>query len=383
MTPIDKVECDVAVVGAGPAGAACAHALSRGGLRVVLLEKEELPRYKTCGGGLLTRTLDLLPLDVSGVVESECFTAQMHDHGVNRVYSTRRDRAVVSMVMRDRFDHLLARAAEAEGTQLLAGEAVRDIIVGSQKIGIRTTKHEVSAGFVVGADGMMSLVARKAGFPELRDVVPALECELEVDPATFARFGGIARFDFGITPRGYGWVFPKKQHLSVGVLTTRRGCCNLNFEYKRYVQAIGLDRPISEERHGFMIPGRPRDRLFSQPRVFLIGDAAGLADPVTAEGISAAVLSGSISARSILAHRDDPCAAMKNYRKALEEALLTDLRIARLLARGLYDFPKLRSRLFARQGQRLSEFVTEIVSGRARYRDALRKPVRILRTLLS
>lgn len=366
----DSLSFDVVVVGAGPAGASAAFELARAGLSAAIVEKAKLPRYKTCGGGLLGRTLKLLPIDVREVVERECFQAELHHHAPALMYSTRRDTPVVSMVMRDRFDFLLTRAAESAGATLLAGAALSELVIEKDQVRLRAGGRAIVAKFVIGADGVMSAVARRAGYPELQRVIPALECELTVPPETWARFTA-ARFDFGLTPRGYGWVFPKHNRLSVGVLTTRRGACNLNDEYQRYVAALGLDRPLSEERHGFMIPATPRRQLFSRERIFLVGDAAGLADPVTAEGISGAILSGQLAARAIVANAADARSAMARYRRELSTSILSELRIARLLARGLYDFSRMRAWLFARHGQKLSEFMTELVMGRARYSDAV------------
>ncbi len=365
---------DAVVVGSGPAGSSAAWALSRAGLRVVLLEKALLPRYKTCGGGLLARTLRLLPHDLSAVVESECHQAELHHHSPRLTYSTLRDIPIVSMVMRDRFDHLLAQAAERAGTELVAGSAVLAVTVEKDRVRVCTAAGERSARFIVAADGVSSFVARTCGFPALRQVAPALECEITVEPNRLENYRKAARFDFGLTPHGYGWVFPKREHLSVGVLTTRRGCCNLHEEYDRYLRALGLGKPLTEQRHGYMIPLRPRDQLFDFPRVMLVGDAAGLADPITAEGISAAIQSGLWAASAIVENRANEAAARRAYRSLMETTLLADLRAARVLARGLYDFPRVRGWLLARHGQRLSEFVTDVVQGKRRYRDAVRRP---------
>ena len=116
-----------------------------------------------------------------------------------------------------------------------------------------------------------------------------------------------------------------------------------------------------------------RARMFEAPRVLLTGDAAGLADPVTAEGISAAIRSGQLAAAAILAGRFDDAATRRDYRKRLQATLLPELRIARMLARVLYDFPRVRAWLFARHGQRMSEFVTRVVMGESSYRDAIRR----------
>ena len=365
---------DVAVVGAGPAGSAAALALSRGGLNVVIIEKAVPPRYKTCGGGLLGRTLQLLPLDLRSVVERECFTAELHHHGPDLSFSTHREQPVVSMVMRDRFDHLLTTAAQDAGAKLLSGTSVLEVATQPGSVELRTSNGTITARFVVAADGAGSVIARKAGLPELRQVIPALECEVTVDAARFEKFRHAARFDFGLTPQGYAWVFPKRDHLSIGVLTTRRGSCNLNDEYTRYLAHLGLDGPIKEERHGYMIPLCPRERIFDAPRILLVGDAAGLADPVTAEGISAAIWSGQLAAQSILEGRFDEAAVKRAYRERLQATLLPELRVARVLARVLYDFPRVRAWLFARHGQRLSELLTRVVMGESSYREAVSQP---------
>lgn len=365
---------EVAVVGAGPGGSAAALALSRGGLRVAILEKAVLPRYKTCGGGLLGRTLDLLPLEVRAVVERECFFAELHHHGPALSFSTQRERAVVSMVMRDRFDHLLTAAAQEAGATLLTGAPVMSVGVHADGVELKTNAGAIRARFVIAADGVGSVVARQCGLPELRQVIPALECKVTVDAARLEKFRHAARFDFGLTPHGYAWVFPKRAHLSIGVLTTRRGSCNLNDEYARYLTHLGLTGPLKEERHGFMIPIRPRAGMFDAPRVLLVGDAAGLADPLLAEGISGAIRSGQLAAQAILENGSDDPATRRAYRTGLQAALLPELRIARVLARIIYDCPRIRTWLLTRHGQRLSELLTRVVMGESSYRATIRRP---------
>src|ERR1043165_10263952 len=95
-------------------------------------------------------------------------------------------------------------------------------------------------------------------------------------------------------------MFPKRDHLSIGVGTTKRGAAHLPECYRRYLELLGIGTPLREERHGYLIPCRPREGMFAVPRVLFAGDAAGLADPVTAEGITAGILSGQLAARAIL-----------------------------------------------------------------------------------
>jgi geranylgeranyl reductase family protein len=374
-------EFDVVVVGAGPAGAAAALALGGKGLRVAIVEKALLPRYKTCGGGVLHRAAALLPLDLSSVVERECHAAELVHHQPALRFLCRRERPVISMVMRDRFDHLLTQAAVERGTQLFTATTVTDVRQARDAVELITSAGEFRAGFVIAADGANSIVARKTGAPELRGVVPALECEVTLPAAAMEPLMQTARFDFGFVPAGYAWVFPKRDHLSIGVLTTKRGAANLPEYYRRYLDLLGIGNPLREEKHGYLIPCRPRDGMFGVPRILFTGDAAGLADPVTAEGITAGILSGQLAAHAIVDGAGDVAAVTRFYRQPLEEKLLRDLRVARWLARVLYDWPKLRAGLLSRHGQRLSELITQIVTGETSYTAAVSRPENYLKLL--
>ena len=373
------IELDVAIVGAGPAGTAAALALGGHGLRVGIIEKAVPPRHKTCGGGVLRRAAALLPIDLRAAVERECHAAELVHHAPALRFICARDRPIISMVMRDRFDHLLTKAAQGGGAQLFAGIAVLDVSASAEYVQVTTNAGEIRARFVIAADGANSLVARRTGRAELRDVVPALECEVTLPPAVMEPLMRTARFDLGLVPAGYAWVFPKRDHLSIGVLTTRRGAADLPAYYRRYLDVLGIGTPLHEERHGYIIPCRPRAGLFGAHRVLFVGDAAGLADPVTAEGITAGILSGQFAARAILEGDFAEQGVKRAYRAALGQTLLPELRTARWLARGLYRCSRLRAGLLSRHGGRLSELVTQIVTGETSYTAALRRPGNYLR----
>jgi geranylgeranyl reductase family protein len=380
-SPSDVIQLDVAIVGSGPAGASAALALAGSGLRVGIIEKAELPRHKTCGGGVLHRAATMLPLDLGDVVEWKCHSAELVHHAPDLRFVCTRPAPVVSMVMRDRFDQLLTQTAVSRGAYFYPNATVQDVVARENEVRLTTTNGQFHARFVIAADGVNSVIARKTGRAELRGVVPALECEVTLPPGADERWKRSARFDFGFVPAGYAWVFPKKNHLSIGVLTTRRGAANLPEYYRKYRDALGIRDVVREERHGYMIPCRPRSDLFSLERVMFVGDAAGLVDPVTAEGITAAILSGQLAAQAIIEARTDVQRVQSIYRGKLEEKLLADLRVARRLATILYEWPRLRGKLFSRQGQRLSDAFTQIVMGEHRYTDLVGRPKNYLKIL--
>lgn len=375
---------DVAIVGAGPAGGAAALELSGRGIAVAVIEKAVPPRYKTCGGGVLARALKLLPIDVRAAVERECHATELVHHGPPLRFISRREQPIVSMVMRDAFDHLLLQTAMARGgVTLFAGTAVADVRIAPDLVNLVTAVGDIAARFVIAADGVNSIVARKTGRPALRDVIPALECEAVYPAPAMEAFMATARFDFGLVPGGYGWVFPKRDHLSVGVGTCRRGAVNLPEFYRRYVEVLGLGQPESERRHGYMIPCRPRDKMFEVPRVLFVGDAAGLADPLTAEGITGGILSGQLAARAVREGEFALAAVSGRYAAALGDALLADLRVARILAWLVYERPRWYAALLGRQGRGMTELMTRIVTGESTYRAAVRRPTHYLRLFAS
>ena len=370
---------DVAIVGSGPAGSSGALCLARQGMKVVIIEKDALPRYKTCGGGVTYRAIQLLPVDVQEAIELECYTAELNLLDAGLHFSTRRQGPIVSMTRRDKFDFLLVSAAKDAGADVLPECKVIDIITQADEVELVTNKGSLLARFVVAADGAMSLIARKTGWQETRYLAPALVCEVSVSYDVLRRFSRAARFDFGVVPCGYAWVFPKKGHLSIGVLCMRRTSINLKEMFERYVRILGISNILGLKRHGFLIPVSPRQDIFVKGRVLLTGDAAGLADPVTGEGITFAIQSGQIAARALLEGDFEEGRVKQAYDSALAKNILPELQSGRVLAKLIYDYPRMRTWLFRLYGQELSEAVTDVFMGKRTYDGILHNPLNYLR----
>jgi geranylgeranyl reductase family protein len=360
---------DVAVVGAGPAGATAALVLARAGLDVTLLDRAPLPRDKTCGGGVVARALESLPPGVELPVERRLGRVESRFVDAGLSVTVERETPLVHMARRAPLDLALAEAARAAGATLRAPCALDRVRLTPDHAELETSRGPLRARFLVAADGATGSTARMAGWTEPLASVPALEAEIAVRPRLLAAHTDRARFDLGVPAGGYGWVFPKADHLSVGVgVFTRDGARRrLRDELARYIDAVGLREGRVLRVRGAPIPVHPRPDV-ARGRVLLTGDAAGLADPLTGEGISLAIRSGRLAAESLLDGRLDPQAATRAYRAALQRDILGELRIARGLAWVLYRRPWLVRRLVPRLGQLAGEALTEVVAGRRTYR---------------
>jgi geranylgeranyl reductase family protein len=361
---------DVAIVGAGPAGATAALLLARAGVEVVLLERASLPREKTCGGGVVSRALAALPDGVDVPVERRMarVEARFVDAGVT--VTVERPAPVVHMAMRAPLDHALAEAARAAGAALRPACPVAELDLARDHVTVVTAAGRLRARWLLAADGATGVTARGAGWTGAAPAAPALEAELMVPARVLARHADRARFDLGIPAGGYGWVFPKATHLSVGVgaLARRGRRLRLRDELQRYLHRVGLADATPARVRGAPIPVRPRPGGAARGRVLLAGDAAGLADPLTGEGISLAIRSGRLAAEALIAGGLEADAG-RRYLVRLEQEILRELRVARALAWVLYDRPALARRLLPRLGQLAGDALVEVVAGRRTYRQ--------------
>ncbi|WP_348800337.1 geranylgeranyl reductase family protein [Flavobacterium adhaerens] len=359
---------DVAIIGSGPAGASAALELSKKGISTVIIEKEILPRYKTCGGGLVFRGRNFIPFDISSIIEKEFYAIDTYFSNTNLKFTTAKNQPIISMVMRDSFDNLIVEKAKENGVTLLQNHKVIDITFGTTQT-IHTSEGDVSAKFIIAGDGALSPIAKIAGWKETRTIIPALEYEIKVPQADFDRLSQNVRFDVDAIPHGYGWCFPKKNHLSVGVavLTKAKSTIDLKKYYASYLKTLGITEITHEEAHGFVIPVSPRTDKFVQKNVLLIGDAAGLADPIVAEGISNSILSGILAAQSIIESNLDPSKTAELYQEKLEQTILPEIKTGIVLAKLFYEKKVLRNIFIKKYGQHLSDAMTDVFMGLRTY----------------
>ena len=368
------MDCDVIVVGAGPAGSTAAYDLARQGIAVTLLEQQELPRYKPCGGCLSLKVDTILEPDFHESVERTIHGARFTFEGLDEIH-VRSDRPVAYMVMRDRFDHLLAKKAQGAGAAVLTGQRVVDVAETGDGVRVTTREREYRARYLVGADGANGIVGRVLGLTPRRRVAVCVEAEVTTGPRAPAIASDEVRIEFGSIPFGYGWVFPKGDHLSIGVGGLREKVGNPRAFYDEFLVDQDLvDALVSESRKGYIIPvfAGGRDPIGGQ-RTVLLGDAAALVDPFLGEGIYYAIRSGQLAAQVLGdAVRDGGMSAPTEYQNLIETEMHHEFRPARKMAFFLYLFPRTGYAVLKRSRERFVEVYFDVLRGEAGYGDLWR-----------
>jgi geranylgeranyl reductase family protein len=290
---------DAIVVGAGPAGSATAIRLARGGARVLLADRAPFPRDKPCGGGLTGRAVRELPVDVAPVIEDVVQNVELR-LGYRRRLVRRSEVPLVLMTQRRRLDALLAEQAAAAGAVFRDGVTVEGLTVGPDGATLTIGGERASARVVVAADGVNGALAHAAGLHG--GVVYGIA--LEGNGPLRAGQRGCATIELGVVPGGYGWVFPKAEHANYGVGGWAAEGPRLREHLRRLCDAHGVDARALTDLHGRRLPMRTSRGARSGP-VLLVGDAAGLVDPLSGDGIYEALGSARLAAAAILEDRLD------------------------------------------------------------------------------
>lgn len=337
---------DAIVVGSGPAGATAARELAAAGSRVLVLDKESFPRYKACGGGIPLRTERMLPFPIDSVVEDSVDTLDVAYFGRHR-FIKRSGPPFAHMVMRDRFDHLLLQHAQHAGAEFRPGSRVRQVEQTAGGVTVRSEDgFEASAPFLVAADGAHSPVGKMAGLGGGIAECAAWEVEVQAPAAVRRRYRSRSLIELGFEPWGYAWLFPKANVLSIGIVIPPEQAGDMKAQVRAYIDRLGLANAPVEIARGHKIRFRRGHEQIANAQVLLAGDAAGLADEFTEEGISYAVHSGRLAAKAVLktlgaspqhsALRTGHANLRFDYEGMVDAEIMPELRAARAIAHMFY-----------------------------------------------
>jgi geranylgeranyl reductase family protein len=381
------VDYDVIVVGAGPGGSTAARFCAKAGVGTLLIEKEKMPRYKACGGCLSLKTVHFLNLDLSPVLENRIYGVKF-TYRLKDPFSIALKEPVAFMVMRDRFDQFLVDKALEEGSRILEGVKVLRVEEKSDRVEVTLNRGEtMHCEYLIGADGAESIVAKSLSPVPPKGSGMGVESEIPYEATRgfpeeeFQRI----HLNFGGVPNGYGWVFPKKEGLSIGIGGMFLDGVKMN--PRKYLTEFlkGLNY-ICEEKVKRVV-GHPLPSFYDEEqkvckgRVLLVGDAARLMDPLMGEGIYYALRSGMLAAEAILFSKEDGSLPSPRYQQTIQDQISENLKWALRFSRFIFRFSPLAYRTLKRYPE-LADVYLQVLKGEETYQGFVARVKERMRDLL-
>lgn len=334
--------CDLFVVGAGPAGATAARIAAEAGLSVVLIDRHRFPRDKVCGGLFSRRAQRVLGCELpSSLVHASPRGIRLVNERGHEILALARG-PVGQMVSRREFDAYLLECAVSAGARFYSETMIGGLSGGpGGRVSVETTAGTWDAGHVIGADGAFSTTGLLAGIRRgWSDWEHGFGLSLAVPTgaAGTEQIGDVVELHLQPVFCGLGWVFPLRSGVTIGLagLAVERYQVALQFDrFLRFVLGrLRLPAPQARPR-AWYLPAGGRCRRIARGRVLLVGDAAGLVDPLAGEGLHAALTSGRLAAQAVVSATASPAgadAAARAYTDAVQREFLRDQRAAAALA---------------------------------------------------
>lgn len=290
---------DVVIIGAGPGGVAAAHNMINNNISCILIDKQKFPRNKLCAGGITYKTFELMKtlklqneFNIENSEVSEGASLYLEYEHIADI----KCKGLTYLVDRFEFDDYLVEEYKKKGGVLLEGVAVSKIDT-KKKVITLSNDEKINFKYIIGADGAVGMTGKLV---DEKFNANGFCLQVEIDKDKFSYEGNNMSLYYGIIPQGYGWIFPKKNTLTVGFGADYDKNLNYHKEFEKFLNRLGIECHRSEFK-GAMLPFGEYMKvpINKEKSVLLVGDAAGLVDPITGEGIYFAMLSG-IKASNII-----------------------------------------------------------------------------------
>jgi len=359
---------DVIIVGAGPAGSLAGYYLAAAGMDVLILEKSTFPRRKVCGGGLTHRAFSELPFDIQPVIQRAVSWGYISASGRASAAIYGRD-PIAYLVERAPFDAYLLDKAMEIGAHAQPGTRFLTFYEEENRIQITTQTGVYYCRYLVGADGIHSLVAKKSHLIPTRATSLAYEARLRMPAKASHHLLDSVTFDFGTLLCGYGWIFPKQDHLNVGVGRSWPARRVTQRQLMRFIdQHPALQRSDIIDLRASPFPlGGDKHKLHHN-RILLVGDAANLADPWLGEGLYYAFASARLAPEAIMQHISGETADLSAYTRDVHDTLRLQMRYARRLSLLVNSFPGINTFLLKRSPT-LQSMIIDLLRGSRTHQD--------------
>jgi geranylgeranyl reductase family protein len=356
---------DLIIVGAGPSGASAGRIAGKKGLSTLLLEKENFPRYKPCGGALSSYALSCLEFELpDSIIERSI--SKVRAHFKNDFQEGRKERSLAVLISRAIFDNFLLEKARETGIEVHTGEKVLDCIERENCVEVRSISNTYLGKFVLISEGSNGSLKYKVRSRDKRTEYDlSLVSEIpEKDQIIKSRFPDTIDIHFGITQGGYGWIFPHAGYYSVGISGIAQYLEHPKIVMRRFLLENGFfgDFPI----HSHIIPIGGNKRTIVNSRLLLSGDAAGFVDAFTGEGMAHAIRSGQIAAEVVsdIVNHDLKPSTLKEYESKCKQEFGNFLANSLTMAKAMYSFPETSFKIALNNREILDRYLDDVVINR-------------------
>ncbi len=382
---------DVVISGSGPSGSILGYLLSSNGFRVLIIDKEDFPRYKVCAGGIQVKAAELIPFKIDSQIHNIIRKIHLQRKSADD-FLGEYDQPLVYTLDRESFDNFLVEKALAAGCVIKTGERVREIIIDTNGVEVFTEKAKYNGKIFTGSDGANGFTIRRFNnYQKMRKIIgyeieiPVSEFykkqyfyeqEIKEEKENFALFDkDCIVLDFGGVKYGYLWLFPKNKKISAGM----GGFPEKSKEIKKYLKlfiknsrllVINDKEELRMQAH--FIPVRNKNDFISSYRVLATGDAAGLGDGFTGEGLYNAILSSHLAFTCIDRAFKDSSFEFQDYRERIRNEIMRNIEYSIIISKIFFSSQYFYYKLI-KKNENLFRSCCKILRGEKTYQDVVNK----------